>query len=240
MEYNVSDVDRQLERLIRSERDNVLDNLNFSMVTGELSLELIRTSIKHCKQQIANIDKLFHQKNNNVSDYNSLTIKRKAFEDNLTIWNLCGHIQLTSIQIKNVQKRLYSVETNELEKRMAIGDASLLVYESCKVIIDCTGRAFMELLNKVLTQEQLEDFKLLRKKLTTFRKDNSKYLKDVRVKSVAHKDTDVLNQIDVIEGLNWSDCVHLLLDYEKILNAFGEFLSLLIPLGHKILGFAFK
>lgn len=240
MEYNVNEVDRQLEMLFKSERDEVLNSLKSSMATGELSLELIITSIKHCKQQISNIDKIFQQKNNNSSVRNSLIVKRKAFEKNLMIWNLCGHVQLTSIQVKDVQKRLYAVDTNELQKRIAIGEASLLVYESSKAIIDCTGKDFMEFLNKGLTPKELSDFRLLRKELTTFREANSKYLKDIRVKSVAHRDMDILNQLDVIEELNWSDCIQLLLDYEKILNAFGAFLSSLIPLGNNVLAVAFK
>lgn len=240
MQYNINEVDRQLERLLKSERDDVLNSLSSSLSTGELSLELITNSIKHCKKQIVNIDKLLRQKNSNTGLRNSLVVKREAFCDNLAIWNLCGHIQLTSIQVKEVQKRLYAGETNELQKRIAIGDAALLVYESSKVIIDCTGKDFLELLNKVLVHDQLEDFKSLRKGVTTFREGNSKYLKDIRVKSVAHRDTDVLNQIDVIEGLNWSDCIQLLLDYETILNDFGAFLSSLIPLGNSILADAFK
>lgn len=240
MEYNVNEVDRQLESLLKSERDDILTSLNSSMSIGELSLELIITSIKHCKQQISNIDKHFLQKNNSVSLRNALITRRKAFEDNLAIWNLCGHIQLTSIQVKDVQKRLYAEETNELQKRMAIGEASLLIYESSKVIIDCTGKDFMDFLNKVLTQKQLEGFKPLRKELTTFREGNSKCLKDIRVKTVAHRDLDILNQLDVIEELNWSDCIQLLLDYEKILNSFGAFLSSLIPLGMAQLAIVFK
>ena len=240
MQYNINDVDRQLERLLNSERDAILNSLNSSVSAGELSFELITTSIKHCKKQISNIDKLIGQKNNSVSLRNSLIAKKKAFNDNLVIWNLCGHIQLTSIQVKDVQKRLYAGETNELRKRLAIGDASLLVYETSKVMIDCTGKEFMEFLNKVLDQEELDVFKSLRKGLTTFREENSKYLKDIRVKSVAHRDTDILNQVDIIEGLNWSDCIQLLLDYEKILNDFGTFLTSLIPLGNNELAVAFK
>lgn len=49
MQYNINEVDRQLERLLGYERDEVLNSLNSSMATGELSLELIITSIKHCK-----------------------------------------------------------------------------------------------------------------------------------------------------------------------------------------------
>lgn len=239
MRLNINNVDKQLGRLLKSERDDILNNLNSSMATGELSLEHIITSIKHCKKQISNIDKLLRH-NNGIYCCNSLVAKRKAFDDNLAIWNLCGHIQLTSIQVKDVQKRLYAAETNELQKRIAIGDASLLIYESSKVIIDCTGKQFVDFLNKVLGQEDLSDFKSLRKDLTTFREDNSKNLKDVRVTNVAHRDKDILNQIDVIEELNWSDCIKLLLDYEKILNDFGTFLSSLIPLGNNELAKAFK
>lgn len=240
MYYNVNDVDRQLERLLKSERVSVMNSLDSSLETGKLSFELIITSIKHCKKQISNIDKLLRQKNNNASVCASLTVKRKAFNDNLAIWNLCGHIQLTSIQVKDVQKRLYSSEINELQKRIAVGEASLLVYESSKVIIDCTGKTFMDFLNKVLTSDQLDGFKLLRRKLTTFREGNSKNLKDIRVKTVAHRDLDVLNQVDTLEGISWSDCIQLLLDYEKILNAFGSFLSSLIPLGNNMLASAFR
>lgn len=240
MQYNINEVDIQLQRLLNSERENVLNSLDSSIKTGELSLELIITSIKHCKKQISSIDKYLCEKNNNASDRNSLMVKRKAFDENLAIWNLCGHIQLTSIQVKNIQKRLYSELTNEHQKIMAIGDASLLIYESSKVIIDGTGKSFIGFLSKELAPEQLEDFKSLRKELTTYREINSKSLKDIRVKNVAHRDMDILNQISVIEELNWSDCIQLLLDYEKILNRFGAYLSSLIHLGNKVLAIAFQ
>lgn len=240
MEYNVNEVDRKLEKLLKTEHNGVLNSLNSSVVTGELSLEQIIYSIKHCKQQIANIDKHLSHKNNSISLCKSLIARRQAFEDNLAIWNLCGHIQLTSIHVKEVQKRLYATDTNDLQKRIVIGDASLLIYESSKVIIDSTGKDFWEFLNKVLNQEQLDSFKSLRKELTTFRAKKSEYLKDVRVKSVAHKEPDFLNQVSMIESLNWSDCIQLLLDYERILNTFGTFLCSLIPMGISQLAMAFK
>lgn len=89
----------------------------------------------------------------------------------------------------------------------------MLVYELSKVIIDCTSKEFMEFLNKVLNQEGLDVFKSQRKGLTTYWEENSKHHKDIWVKSVAHKDTDILNQVDVIEDLNWSGCIELLLNY---------------------------
>lgn len=50
MEYNVNEVDRKIEKLLKTEHNGVLNSLNSSVVTGELSLEQIIYSIKHCKQ----------------------------------------------------------------------------------------------------------------------------------------------------------------------------------------------
>ena len=239
IEYNINEVDRQLEGLLKQDLEYVLECLDSSLNSEEASLGVIITSIKHCKQQISSIDKLLLKKPQVNKEKSSLLTKRTAFEDNLTIWNLCGHIQITSYQVKSIQKRLYS-DDNELHKRMTVGEASLLIYESSKIIIDCTGKSFMDFLTKVLLSDKLCDFKSLRKELTVFRESNSSNLKDVRVKNVAHRDSDLLNQIDVIEELNWSDCVQLLLDYEQILNKFGVFLTSIIPLGMNQLAVAFK
>lgn len=239
IEYHINEVDKQLEILLKLDREYVLECLDSSLMSEETSLELIITSIRHCKRQICNIDKLIIKKPQGDRDRISLMTKKTAFEDNLLIWNLCGHIQITSYQIKSIQKRLYSDE-NELQKRITVGEASLLIYESSKIIIDSTGKSFLDYLTRILGSDKLCDFKSLRKELTIYRENNSNNLKNIRVKNVAHRDPDLLNQIDVIEDFNWSDCIQLLLDYEQILNKLGAFLNSIIPLGLEQLAVAFK
>ena len=49
--------------------------------------------------------------------------KKSAFEDNLAIWNLLGHIQMASIEMKEFLKRLSVKYIDEWEQRSIIKSA---------------------------------------------------------------------------------------------------------------------
>ena len=66
------------------------------------------------------------------------TAKKAAFEDNLTIWNTLGHIQLASIEMKQYTKRL-SADNDKWEKQDAIKAAYIAIYETSEKLIKNTG-----------------------------------------------------------------------------------------------------
>ena len=65
--------------------------------------------------------------------------KKFAFKDNLTIWNTMGHIQMTSIEMKEYLKRLSVEDVDEWEQRTVIKSAYTAIYETSKKLVDTTG-----------------------------------------------------------------------------------------------------
>ena len=146
---------------------------------------------------------------------------------------MCGNLKNVSVDIKNVQTRLYADEI-PLIRRKSIGEAYKIVYESAKVLIDNTGsklRDYIQTHNSENANGFLEEFNIHRKKLTTFREKHAAKLKDVRVSIHAHYDNDIINQLDIIENLSWSETIENLVEYEKIILGFGPLFSRLIQMG---------
>lgn len=232
MKYNIDAVDKHLETLLAKERSSVQESLNYSILEGSNIIELIHDSIVHCKTQISKI-RIQLEKQQDEVICKRLRRQLQCFENNLMIWNLCGHLQNVSVDIKNIQTRLYADEL-PLIRRKSIGEACKIVYESSKVLIDNTGaelRHYIQSQNTELVNGFLDEFNMHRKKLTTFRETYSAKLKNVRVGINAHYDNDIIKQLDIIKNLSWSDTIETLIEYEKIILGFGPLFSRLIQVG---------
>ena len=167
------------------------------------------------------------------SDFSSirkLELRRAAFVDNLNIWNTMGHIQMASIEIKESIKRLSSVELDEWEKQDIVGTAYISIYETSKNLVDSTGKLIVFLKNYFPAIES-DDFKAVRKELTTFREKHSLELKNVRNSIAAHRDGDVLVQVRTMEETHISEAVQLITEYGNIVNKLGTVTSPLCQLG---------
>lgn len=233
MNYNLNSTDSFLEECLKSPEGIELDKtLAQTIKTEHEILELISTSIKHCKKNIAEIDKLLNivEANDRLKRHLSdgFNLQKKVWEDALLIWNLCGFIQMISLEIKSAQKSLY-FETDEWHRRNIIKQAYVMMYESSEDLLQQTGKHFLDVMSLSCSEEQIVQFKAIRKKWSLFRKNYEDEFQDVRNKVGAHREHDVMMQINTIESLNWSQTIELLLEYEKLTIEIAPYFSALIP-----------
>lgn len=228
MKNNKSILDIFLENRIKENKTVLSDNLNESILKEQACLEQICQSIKHCKKKIESCDRM--KCGSDFASFRKLELRRAAFVDNLNIWNTMGHIQMASIEIKESIKRLSSVELDEWEKQDIVGTAYVSIYETSKNLVDSTGKLIVFLKNYFPAIES-DEFKTIRKELTTFREKHSFELKNVRNSIAAHRNEDVLVQVRTMSEIHISEAIQLITEYGNIVNELGTVTSPLCQLG---------
>ena len=228
MKNNKSILDIFLENRIKGNKKVLSDNLSESLLKEQACLDQICQSIKHCRKNLERCDKM--KCGSDFASIRKLESRRAAFVDNLNIWNTMGHIQMASIEIKESIKRLSSVELDEWEKQDIVGTAYISIYETSKNLVDSTGKLTVFLKNYFPAIES-DEFKAVRKELTTFREKHSLELKNVRNSIAAHRDGDVLVQVRTIEETHICEAVQLITEYGNIVNKLGTVTSPLCQLG---------
>lgn len=228
MKNNKSILDIFLENRIKENKKVLSDNLSESLLKEQACLDQICQSITHCKKNIESCDRM--KCGSGFASIRKLELRRAAFVDNLNIWNTMGHIQMASIEIKESIKRLSSVELDEWEKQDIVGTAYISIYETSKNLVDSTGKLTVFLKNYFPAIES-DEFKAVRKELTTFREKHSLELKNVRNSIAGHRDGDVLVQVRTMEETHISEAVQLITEYGNIVNKLGTVTSPLCQLG---------
>lgn len=245
MKYNTTNMDQELSQLMNSSEGKQLEKtLKTKIVEQELMLNLFGRSIEHCNRQIKiYTNKLFNEQDAlKKQEYEKQKI---VFEDNKLIWNISGFIALISIDIKTIQLGMYFVDT-EWRKRFYARQICTIMYESSKDIFELLGKDFKSLVSKRIDITSFEyELKNIRSRLNQFQNENSEYLCAVRNNTSAHKDKDVLKQLEVISDINWASTIQTTMIFEKIINDLGVFLQKLInsgldslknsPLGQKMI-----
>ena len=221
MEYKKSPLDIFLQKRISD---------NETLQIEQDCLEQIHLSIEHCKKNIAVCEAQI--KKCGIASLPIYEAKKSAFKDNLTIWNTLGHIQMTSIEVKEYLKRLSVEDVDEWEQRTVIKSAYTAIYETSKKLIDTTGY-IIKFIKHCFPNYDYRAFATARKKLAKFREENTVELTRIRNGIDAHRDVEVSAQIDIIERLHLSEAVQLITDYGKIVNRLGKVTSPIIELGLK-------
>ncbi len=224
MDYNTKQIDKDLALLFKSkEGDELKKTLRDKIAEQERMLDAFKTSIMHCDSQIQLCNASDPIKKNEAN--------KVIFEDNKRIWNISGFINLISMDIKTIQYGMYFAET-EWHKRFYARHACTIMYESAKDIFELLGKEFKNLISNRINIEDFEDeLKDIRLRLNQFQGKNSVYLSLVRNNTSAHKEKDVLKQLEIITDINWSDTINTTMEFEKIINDLGVFLQKLIPKG---------
>lgn len=91
----------------------------------------------------------------------------------------------------------------------------------------------MKFINSNFPSNDYSALKDVKKNLAKFREDNADELKNVRNTVAAHRDNDICNQLDTLEGLHLSDAVKLVIEYGNIINDLGAVVSPIKELGIK-------
>lgn len=121
MKYKKSPLDCFLQQRISDNAKELKNTLNETLQEEQDCLELIHGCIMHCKQNIANCEERINKCS--LAARSIYETKKLAFKDNLTIWNMLGHIQMASIEMKECLKRLSVNDIDEWEQRDVIKSA---------------------------------------------------------------------------------------------------------------------
>ena len=227
MSYNKSQLDIFLLKRIEENRKELSHNLCSTLQEEQACLEEIVKGIKHCKTNIIQCKKILDKAS--LIAISVWTAKKEAFADNLTIWNTLGHIQMASIEMKLYTKRL-SADNDEWELQDTIKASYIAIYETSEKLIKNTGK-IIKFINSYFPSYDYSALKDAKKNLAKFREDNADELKNVRNNVAAHRDDDICNQLDTLEGLHLSDAIKLVIEYGNIINELGAAVSPVKKLG---------
>lgn len=143
MKYTKSPLDNFLQQRISDNAKELKNTLNETLQKEQDCLEQIRIGINHCKKNIAACEEQI--KKCSLVSLPTYEAKKTAFKDNLIIWNMPGHIQMTSIEMKEYLKRLSVEDIDEWEQRNVIKSAYTAIYETSKKLVDTTGNIINKL-----------------------------------------------------------------------------------------------
>lgn len=230
MKYKNSILDNFLQKRISDNAKELKNTLNNALQMEQECLEQIRLSINHCKHNIAVCEEQI--KKCSMASLYIYEAKKSAFKVNLTIWNALGHIQMTSIEMKEYLKRLSVEDVDDWEQRAVIKSAYTAIYETSKKLVDATGE-IIKFIKDYFPSYDYVAFTGVRKELTKFREENAVELTRVRKGIDAHRDVEISVQIDIIERLHLSEAVQLITNYGNIVNKLGNVTSPIIKLGIK-------
>ena len=100
MKYKKSPLDIFLQNQIDKNKNLLKQTIDTALQEEQACLEEIIKAIDHCKFNISKCNQLLEGKD--ISNVSLLSEKKIAFQDNLNIWNMFGHIQMASFEMKQL------------------------------------------------------------------------------------------------------------------------------------------
>ena len=229
-------LDLFLEQMMESSNGEELKAALESTIAEEkLCLEQFKIQIEHCRKQIKAIDKLMASGKTS----HDLMVKKTAFEEEQIILNVAAQCQLCSFETKEKQYQLY-FEKDEHQRARLAAEACVMMYERCDDLQQLTGKEFQGLLEQFLGQADLLRIRNTRKSLGDFYNKERVYLSGVRNNVGAHRDHDFMAQMEVLEGIKWSDTIDRLHRFEVVTLEFGQSLKPLMEAGLAQIARAFE
>jgi hypothetical protein len=203
--YNINETDIILTEKIKRQKKDFYSMFQKNFETQEKTLEEFIKGINHAQ-------------------FND-------FKDTKFIWNIAGFINIISFDLKVVGQDLLLAE-NEWQKRYYARQACLIIYESINDFFDLLGKDFKEIISSKICNSTIEEeLKTIRKQLNSFKIEHFDNLQVIRNTAIAHRDSDILKQINTIQNICWSDTIGLISSYDVILNQFGGLFQRLINIG---------
>jgi hypothetical protein len=203
--FKKSDTDKELEKLIVKQKNSLRLSFKKNFETQQNTLGIFLKAINHAD--------------------------RNGFGDTKLIWNIAGFINIVSLDLKIVGQDLTFAE-DEWQKRYYARQACLIIYESLNDLFDLMGKDFKDLISDKIKNDSINgELNRIRKDLNDFKNVHFDTLKEIRNTSIAHKDNNIISQIEIIKNINWSDTIGLITQFDKILNDLGSLFQKLINLG---------
>lgn len=200
-----------------SDGDELKTALESTIIEERHCIELFKLQIKHCKEQIININKVIATRVGSAD----LQSKKSAFEDELVILNVAALVQRCNVETKGLQKLLYFEENESCKERIAV-DANITMYEWCNDFNDLTGKRFQQLAQRLMKSEELAVMRQAKKNLGDFYDLEKPVLSLVRHNVGAHRDHDFMTQQEVLEGIGWADTIERLHRFEVVTLELGR------------------
>lgn len=206
MKYNKNNTDVYLMSSIRCNNGSVIKDLGKNILNQQLCLDQFIIGINECN--------------------------KKGLENTKVIWNLSALINIISLDLKVIQRALYE-STDDWSQRYYIRQAYLLIYEFFKTYYS-KQKEFYEVINNKLNISTLQKEKeCVIDKLRNYKKKYEKTFYGIRNKTVAHREGDIMVQIEYIENLNFSESIEIMLEFDEIINNLGSLFQQIINLGLK-------
>jgi len=155
---------------------------------------------------------------------------KKGLINTKIVWNLSAFVNIISIDLKIITRDLALAE-DDWSQRHYIRQAYLLIYEFYYTYYN-EQKDYYILINEKLNILELDSQKKeVVLELREYKKQNEKTFHIIRNKTIAHRDKDVMLQIEMIENLNYSEAIDLITKFDSILNKLGGFMQGVIAIG---------
>lgn len=154
----------------------------------------------------------------------------KGLPNTKIVWNLSAFVNIISIDLKIITRDLALAE-DDWSQRHYIRQAYLLIYEFYKTYY-AEQKDYYILINEKLDITELNAEK--QKVVVSLREYKKKYERifyDIRNTTIAHRDQDVIHQVEMIENLNYSEAISIIANFDVILNQLGKFMQNVISIG---------
>ena len=201
-----------LEQKMKSpEGEDLKVALENTIAEEKKCLEQFELQIRICRDKLAEIDSRI----STIGQTHSLMTMKRAFEEQEYIVNVAAQSQQCSYETKGIQRLIYFEKNESSRERIAV-DAYEMMYEWCDDLLQLTAKKFQNIASKLLSQAELANTRIARKKLKDFYDREKQVLSDARHNAAAHREHDFLKQREVIESLNWSETIEKLHDFEVV------------------------
>ena len=101
---------------------------------------------------------------------------------------------------------------------------------------ELTGKKYQDIAQRLLSQAALAKTRIARKKLADFFKQEKPVLSEIRHNAGAHREHDFMKQMEVLEGVGWSDTIERLHRFEEVTLELGKTMKPLMDAGLKKIG----
>ena len=203
------------QRMNSADGEEIKGALEAISIEEKKCLELFKIQISHCQQQLA----LIGERITAGWHTHELMVKKRAFEEQEYVLNVAAQIESS-------------------KERIAV-EASVMMYEWCEDLNELTGKKYQDIAQRLLSQAALAKTRIARKKLADFFKQEKPVLSEIRHNTGAHREHDFMKQMEVLEGVGWSDTIERLYRFEEVRLELGKTMKPLMDAGLKKIGEAF-
>ncbi|SEW57463.1 hypothetical protein [Chitinophaga arvensicola] len=204
--YNITDTDKEFGELLKGKLKEFSATFAINLENQEKVLQYFRVSLEHCNA-------------NNLP-------KSKA------IWNIASYVSIISFDLKVIVKNM-TFAVLEWEKRYFARQAALLIHEACDGLLNLLGKQFREILKDLPDSDSLKsDLNIIAKRLNDYKVTHKPNLNTIRNFSIAHRDMEVLSQIEIICAISWVDAINFSSEFDRILNDLGSFMKKFLTSGY--------